>query len=214
MKRDFGKKLTPRNDYRYVLPQFQEMTGHGYRTLDPYSKLFEDRIIFLGTPIDDVAADDIMAQLLVLEAMDSERDITMYINSPGGSIVSLAAIFDTMQYISCEIQTVCLGLAASAAAIVLAAGAKGKRLALPNSKVLIHQPAISQVYRGTTSDLEIQANEMIKMRDWLEKTLADLTGQPVKRIAEDIERDKFLTAEEAQNYGIVDQVLTSRKNSK
>jgi ATP-dependent Clp protease protease subunit len=214
MNRATRKQLAPRNDYRYVLPQFQELTGHGYRTLDPYSKLFEDRIIFLGTPIDDVAADDIMAQLLVLEAMDSERDITMYINSPGGSIVSLAAIFDTMQYISCDIQTVCLGLAASAAAVVLAAGTKGKRLALPNSKVLIHQPAINQVYRGTTSDMEIQANELIKMREWLEKTLADLTGKPAKQIAEDIERDKFLTAQESLKYGIVDRVLSSRKNTK
>lgn len=202
----------PRGDYRYILPQFEERTSYGYRTSNPYSKLFEDRIIFLGTPIDDAAANDVMSQLLVLEAMDSERDITIYINSPGGSIVALTAIYDTMRYISPDIQTVCLGMAASAAAIVLAAGTKGKRLALPNSKILIHQTAIGQVYRGTVSDLEIQADEMVKMREWLEKTLSDLTGQPVDKIEADIERDKFLTAPEALEYGIVDRVLTSRKD--
>jgi ATP-dependent Clp protease protease subunit len=144
--------------------------------------------------------------------MDSEREITMYINSPGGSTVAMAAIYDTMQYIGPEIQTVCLGLAASAAAVILTAGAKGKRLALPNSKVLIHQPAIGQVYRGSSSDLEIRANEMVKMREWLETTLAERTGHPVEKIQKDIERDKFLTAQEALEYGLIDQVLKSRKN--
>jgi ATP-dependent Clp protease protease subunit len=202
----------PHNDYRQILPQFEERTTFGSRITNPYSKLFDDRIIFLGSPIDDGTADDVMAQLLVLEAMDSEREITMYINSPGGSSVAMAAIYDTMQYIGPEIQTVCLGMAASAAAVLLAAGTKGKRLALPNSKVLIHQPAIGQVYRGSTSDLEIQANEMVKMREWLETTLAELTGHPIEKIQKDIERDKFLTAQEALEYGLIDQVLKSRKN--
>ncbi len=196
---------------RYVLPKFEERTSYGFRTSDPYSKLFEDRIVFLGVQIDDASADDTMAQLLVLESQDPERDITIYINSPGGSQTALTAIYDTMQYIKPQIQTVCLGQAASAAAVLLAAGTKGKRLALPNARVMIHQPRIEGGARAQASDIEIYAEEMIRMREWLENTLANHTGQKVAKVREDIERDTFLSAAEAEKYGIVDQVLESRK---
>ena len=196
---------------RYILPQFEERTAYGFKRLDPYTKLFEDRIIFLGVQVDDASADDVMAQLIVLESQDPERDITMYINSPGGSFTALTAIYDTMQYVKPEIQTVCLGQAASAAAVLLAAGAKGKRLALPNARVLIHQPAMGSSDYGQASDLEIQAREVQRMRVWLEETLARHTNQTVEQIKLDIERDKIMTAEQATEYGLVDQVLGSRK---
>ena len=196
---------------RYVLPQFEERTAYGFKRQDPYNKLFEDRIIFLGVQVDDTSADDIMAQLLVLESLDPDGLITMYINSPGGSFTALTAIYDTMQYISPQIQTVCLGQAASAAAVLLAAGSPGKRLALPNARVLIHQPAMSNGGYGQASDIEIQANEIIRMRAWLEDTLALHTGRDVELIRKDIERDNILTAPMALEYGLVDQVLESRK---
>ena len=196
---------------RYVMPQFEERTPYGFKRQDPYTKLFEDRVIFLGVQVDDTSADDVMAQLLVLEAQDPDRDITLYINSPGGSFTSLMAIYDTMQYIKPQIQTVCLGQAASAAAVLLAAGTPGKRLALPNARVLIHQPAMQGGGQGQASDIEIQANEVLRMRAWLENTLAKHTGQDAAKVNTDIERDLFLTAEEAKEYGLVDQVLTSRK---
>ena len=195
---------------RYVLPSFEERTPYGYKRQDPYAKLFEDRIIFLGTQVDDASADDIMAQLLVLEAQDPERDITLYINSPGGSMTAMTAIYDTMQYIKPDVQTVCLGQAASAAAILLASGTKGKRLMLPNARVLIHQPAIDQGF-GKATEIEIQAKEMLRMREWLEETLAKHTGQDVEKIRRDIEVDTFLTADEAKDYGIVDEVLAHRQ---
>ncbi|NLE23545.1 MAG: ATP-dependent Clp protease proteolytic subunit [Actinobacteria bacterium] len=196
---------------RYVLPQFEERTAYGFKRQDPYTKLFEDRIIFLGVQVDDASADDIMAQLLVLESQDPDRDITLYINSPGGSFTALTAIYDTMQYIKPQIQTVCLGQAASAAAVLLAAGAPGKRLALPNARVLIHQPAIEGGGYAQASDIEIHAAELIRMREWLEETIARHSGQTVDRVRADIERDKILTAEQAREYGLVDQVLASRK---
>ena len=195
---------------RYVLPSFEERTPYGYKRQDPYAKLFEDRIIFLGTQVDDASADDIMAQLLVLEAQDPERDITLYINSPGGSFTAMTAIYDTMQFIRPEVQTVCLGQAASAAAVLLAAGAPGKRLALPNARVLIHQPAM-QGDRGTATDLEIHAQEINRMRVWMEETLASLTNRTPEEVSQDIDRDKFLSAEQALEYGLVDEVLASRK---
>lgn len=198
---------------RYILPQFSERTSYGQKTLDPYSKLFEDRIIFLGTQVDDASADDVMAQLIVLESQDPDRDIIMYINSPGGSFTALTAIYDTMQYIKPEIQTVCLGQAASAAAVLLAAGTKGKRLALPNARVLIHQPAMAGGDYGQASDIEIQANEVLRMRTWLEETLARHGNRTVEQVQKDIERDKILTADQAVEYGLVDQVLGSRKTS-
>ncbi|MFN3867107.1 MAG: ATP-dependent Clp protease proteolytic subunit [Demequina sp.] len=196
---------------RYILPTFEERTAYGFKRQDPYAKLFEDRIIFLGVQIDDASADDVMAQLLVLESQDPDRDITLYINSPGGSQTALTAIYDTMQYIKPHVQTVCLGQAASAAAVLLAAGSPGKRLALPNARVMIHQPRIEGGSRAQASDIEIYAEEMVRMREWLEYTLAKHTGQPESKIRDDIERDRFLSAQAAKDYGLVDQVLESRK---
>jgi ATP-dependent Clp protease protease subunit len=179
--------------------------------MDPYTKLFGDRIIFLGVQVDDASADDGMAQLLVLESQDPDRDITLYINSPGGSFTALTAIYDTMQYVKPDIQTVCLGQAASAAAVLLAAGTKGKRLALPNARVLIHQPAMAGGDYGQASDIEIQANEVLRMRTWLEDTIALHSNRSVETVKKDIERDKILTAPMALEYGLVDQVLEGRK---
>jgi ATP-dependent Clp protease protease subunit len=198
---------------RDILPEFEERTSYGFKRHNPYTKLFEDRIVFLGVQVDDASADDIMAQLLVLESQDPERDITMYINSPGGSFTALTAIYDTMQYIRPQIQTVCLGQAASAAAVLLAAGAPGKRLALPNARVLIHQPSSGGGGQGQASDIEIQAREIMRMREWLEETLAHHTGRSVEQVNKDIDRDKILTAAEAKDYGLIDQVLNSRKSS-
>jgi ATP-dependent Clp protease protease subunit len=198
---------------RYIVPQFQERTSYGFRQQDPYGKLFDDRIIFLGVQVDDTSADDVMAQLLVLESQDPDRDITMYINSPGGSFTAMTAIYDTMQYIRPEVQTVCLGQAASAAAVLLAAGAPGKRLALPNSRILIHQPAMGESGRGQASDIEIQAREIARMRTWLEETLARQSNKTAEEVNKDIDRDKILSAQEALEYGLIDQVLTTRKNT-
>jgi ATP-dependent Clp protease protease subunit len=196
---------------RYILPTFEERTSYGYKRQDPYNKLFEDRIVFLGVQVDDASADDVMAQLLVLESQDPDRDITMYINSPGGSFTAMTAIYDTMQYIRPQIQTVCLGQAASAAAVLLAAGAPGKRLALPNARILIHQPA-SGGDSGQASDIEIQAREMMRLREWLEETISKHSKRSVAEVKKDIDRDNILTSQEALEYGLIDQVLTSRKN--
>ena len=197
---------------RYILPTFEERTAYGYKRQDPYAKLFEDRIIFLGVQVDDASADDVMAQLLVLESQDPDRDIVMYINSPGGSFTAMTAIYDTMQYIRPQIQTVVLGQAASAAAVITAGGTKGKRLALPNARILIHQPAIQGQGGGQASDIEIQAVEVLRMRTWLEETLSKHSNRSVEQVNKDIERDKILGADEAVEYGLIDQVLTSRKN--
>jgi ATP-dependent Clp protease protease subunit len=205
-----GRVQSP--DSRYILPSFEERTAYGYKRQDPYAKLFEDRIVFLGVQVDDASADDIMAQLLVLESMDPDRDITLYINSPGGSFTAMTAIYDTMQYIRPEIQTVCLGQAASAAAVLLAAGQPGKRLALPNARVLIHQPSTGGNSGGQASDIEIQAAEVLRMRTWLEETLSFHSNKTPEEVNRDIERDNILGAKEALAYGLVDQVLTSRKN--
>jgi ATP-dependent Clp protease protease subunit len=194
---------------RYVLPSFTERTSYGMKESNPYNKLFEERIIFCGVQIDDASANDIMAQLLVLEAEDPDRDILLYINSPGGSFTSLMAIYDTMQFVRPEIQTYCMGQAASAAAVLLAAGTKGKRFALQNSRVLIHQP--SGEGQGQVTDLEIQANEIMRMRALLENILATHTGQDIEKIRTDIERDTILTAIQAKEYGIVDEVINTRK---
>ena len=194
---------------RYVLPQFEERTPYGYKRQDPYTRLFDDRIIFMGVQVDDTSSDDIMAQLLVLESQDPNRDVIIYINSPGGSMTAMTAIYDTMQYIKPDVQTVCLGQAASAAAVLLAAGTKGKRLILPNARVLIHQPAMEQDF-GKATEIEIQAKEMLRMRTWLEETLAKHTGQDVEKIRKDIEVDTILTAQQAKDYGMVDEVLEHR----
>jgi len=196
---------------RYVLPSFVERTNYGIKESNPYNKLFEERIIFLGAPIDDVVANDVMAQLIVLESTDPDRDIQIYINSPGGSFTALTAIYDTMVYVRPEIQTICMGQAASAAAVILAAGTKGKRFALTNSRILIHQPSGGTEGAMQISDLEIQANEILRMRQLEEEILARHTEQPIEKVRADIERDTILTAQQAKDYGIVDEVITSRK---
>lgn len=196
----------------YYIPQWEERTSYGVRRVDPYTKLFEDRIIFLGTPVTDDIANAVMAQLLCLQSMDPERPISMYINSPGGSFTAMSAIYDTMRYIKPPIETVCLGMAASAAAILLAAGTKGKRLALPNSTILIHQPSMGQGSYGQGSDIEIQANEILRIRSLMEQMLSEATGQPVERVSLDVERDKYLTAAQAKEYGLIDDVLVSLKD--
>jgi len=197
---------------RYIIPSFVERTSYGVKESNPYNKLFEDRIIFLGVQIDDASANDVMAQLLVLESIEPDRDIIMYINSPGGSFTAMTAIYDTMTYVRPDIQTVCLGQAASAAAILLAGGTPGKRMALPNSRIIIHQPAIEGGY-GQGSDIEIQAKEIMRMRTQLEEMVSRHTGQSVEKVRKDIDRDKILTAEEAKEYGLVDNILHSRKKS-
>ncbi|GLX98009.1 ATP-dependent Clp protease proteolytic subunit [Herbidospora sp. NEAU-GS84] len=194
---------------RYIIPSFVERTTYGVKEMNPYNKLFEDRIIFLGVQIDDASANDVMAQLLTLESLDPDRDISIYINSPGGSFTAMTAIYDTMQFVRPEIQTVCLGQAASAAAVLLAGGTPGKRFALPNARVLIHQPSTEGGGQG--SDIEIQAREILRMRDLLEQIVAKHTGKDAAEVRRDIERDKILSADEAKAYGIVDDIIPSRK---
>lgn len=196
----------------YYIPQWEERTSYGVRRVDPYTKLFEERVIFLGTPVTDDIANAIMAQLLCLQSMDADRKISIYINSPGGSFSAMTAIYDTMRYIKPDIETICLGMAASAAAVLLAAGTKGKRLALPNSTILIHQPAMGQSSYGQSSDLEIQANEILRIRSLMEQMIADATGQSAEQISKDVERDKYLTAAQAKEYGMIDDILVSLKN--
>ncbi len=197
---------------RYILPSFVENTSYGVKESNPYNKLFEERIIFCGVQIDDASANDIMAQLLVLEAEDPDRDITMYINSPGGSFTSLMAIYDTMQYVRPDIVTACIGQAASAAAVMLAGGTAGKRAALPNARILIHQPSMEGAY-GQVSDLEIQAAEINRVRRQMELMLARHTNKDADQVRKDIERDKILTAQEALEYGIIDEIMPYRKLS-
>jgi ATP-dependent Clp protease protease subunit len=199
----------PINDY--TIPLVIEQTSRGERSFDIYSRLLKERIIFLGTPIDDGVANVVMAQLLHLESEDPDRDINLYINSPGGSFTALTAIYDTMQFIRPDISTICMGQAASAAAVLLAAGSKGKRYALQHSRILIHQP--SGGGEGQSSDIEIQAREILRMRALLEEMLATHTGRDVDLIRKDIERDKILTAAESVDYGLVDEVITTRKLS-
>lgn len=194
---------------RYIVPEFRERTANGERVHNPYTKLFEERIIFLGVQIDDASADDVMAQLLTLESMDPDRDIQIYINSPGGSYTAMTAIYDTMQFVKPQVQTVCLGQAASAAAVLLAAGTPGKRFALPHARVLIHQPYTEGGGQG--SDIEIQANEIIRMRKEMEGILSKHTGRSIEQIEKDIERDKILTADMAKDFGVIDSVISSRK---
>jgi ATP-dependent Clp protease, protease subunit len=198
-----------RGEARYVVPSFVERTTYGVKEMNPYNKLFEDRIVFLGTQVDDTAANDVMSQLLSLEGMDPDRPISLYINSPGGSLTAMMAIYDTMQYIRPEVETTCIGQAASAAAILLAAGAPGRRAALANSRILLHQPA-TEGSRGSTGDLEIQAREILRMRAQMEEIIAGHTGQDLAQVCRDVERDRWFTAEQAREYGLVDDVLTTR----
>ena len=195
----------------YTIPNVWETTSRGERGYNIFDKLLKERIIFLGTQIDDVSANLVMAQLLHLESEDPDRDIQIYINSPGGSFTALTAIYDTMQFVKPEIQTICMGQAASAAAVLLAAGTKGKRLALQHARILIHQP--SGGGEGQSSDIEIQAREILRMRDLLEVMLSDHSGRPAEQIRKDIERDKILTAREAVEYGLIDEVVSTRKTS-
>jgi ATP-dependent Clp protease protease subunit len=196
---------------RYVLPEFTERTGSGQRTMDPYSKLLEERIVFLGTPVDETSANDVMAQFMHLEHQAPERDISLYINSPGGTFHAMTAIYDTMQYVSCDVETICLGQAGAASSVLLAAGTPGKRFALPDARLVIHQPALPEPVRGQASDLTIQAAELTRIRTRMEELLALHTGRTREQVSTDIERDKILTAREAVDYGLVDGIVPGRK---
>jgi ATP-dependent Clp protease, protease subunit len=195
--------------YNYLVPTVVEQTNRGERAFDLYSRLLKDNIIFLGTPIDDTIANLVCAQLLHLESENPDKDINIYINSPGGDITALFAIYDTMQYIKADITTICYGQAASAAAVLLAAGTKGKRLALPHARVLLHQPWGSG--SGQATDIEIQAKEIMRMRDLLEDILVEHTGQPKEKLNRDTDRDFVLSAAEAKEYGIIDEVISTRE---
>lgn len=193
----------------YLVPTVVEQTPRGERVFDIYSRLLKDRIVFLGTPIDDQVANVIMAQLLHLEGEDPDKDINMYINSPGGSTYALMAIYDTMQFIKADVATYCMGLAASAAAVLLAGGAKGKRFALPHSRVMLHQPHISGL-GGQASDIEIHAREILKTREEINEILAGHTGQDLSRVTDDTERDYWMSAPESKEYGVIDEILARR----
>jgi len=202
--------MTTENQFKnYVIPTVFEQTSRGERYFDIYSRLLKDRIIFLGTPIDDTIANLIMAQLLHLESEDPDKDIFLYINSPGGSITSLFAIYDTMQYIKPDVNTVCMGMAASAAAVILAGGAEGKRYALPHARVMLHQPHGGA--QGQASDIEIQAKLIVQMREQLNEILAEHTGQDLAKISLDTERDYWMLADAAKEYGVIDGILTRRE---
>ena len=194
--------------YNYLVPTVVEQTNRGERAYDLYSRLLRDNIVFIGTPIDDVVANLICAQVLFLESENPDRDINVYINSPGGSITALLAIYDTLQFIRNDVSTICFGQAASAAAVLLAAGTKGKRFALPNARILIHQPYSGA--GGQASDIEIQAKEIQRLRTMLDEILSKHTGQSVERVSKDTDRDFILGADEAKAYGIIDEVITSR----
>jgi ATP-dependent Clp protease protease subunit len=198
---------------RHVLPEFTERTSAGHRTLDPYSKLLEERIVFLGTPIDDISANDVMAQFMHLEYQAPDRDISLYINSPGGSFTAMSAIYDTLQFVTCDVETVCLGQAGTSAAVLLAAGTPGKRSALPGARVAIHQPSFPEPIQGQASDLAIQAEELARTRVQLEALLALHTGRTVEQVSADIERDRIMDAQQALEYGLVDRIVTTRKTS-
>jgi ATP-dependent Clp protease protease subunit len=199
---------------RHVLPEFHERTSFGQKSTDPYSKLLEERIVFLGTPIDDTSANDLMAQFMYLEHQAPDRDIALYINSPGGSFSAMSAIYDTMQYVSCDVETTCLGQAGSSAAVLLAAGTPGKRFVLPGARVVIHQPALTEPVRGQASDLAIQADELLRVRARLEEMLVRHTGRSPEQVSADIERDKILDAQGALDHGLADAIVPSRRSSR
>ncbi|HML67946.1 MAG TPA: ATP-dependent Clp endopeptidase proteolytic subunit ClpP [Clostridia bacterium] len=192
-----------------LIPMVIEQTSHGERSYDIYSRLLKDRIIFIGGPIDDDIANSVVAQLLFLEGDDPDKDINLYINSPGGSVSAGLAIYDTMQYIKCEVSTICIGLAASMGAFLLAAGAKGKRKALPNAEIMIHQ--VSGGAHGQATDINIQAEQILKLKKRLNEILAERTGQSVARVTQDTERDNYMSAEEARAYGLIDEVFPPRR---
>src|SRR3712207_702310 len=204
-----SSEMTVESPTNYLVPMVIEQTNRGERSFDIYSRLLKERIIFLGTPINDEISNLIMAQLLHLEGEDPEKDINIYINSPGGSVTSALAIYDTMEFIKPDVSTICMGQAASAAAILLAAGTKGKRFALPHSRILIHQPHGGA--EGQSTDIEIQAREIQRIRDLLDKILSDKTGQPIDKVNTDTDRDFIMTADDARTYGLIDEVIASRK---
>ncbi len=194
-----------------LVPMVVEQTGHGERSYDIYSRLLNDRIIFLSDEVNDATASLVVAQLLYLEAQDPDKDISFYINSPGGSITSGMAIFDTMNYIKCDVSTVCIGMAASMGAFLLAAGTKGKRFALPNSEIMIHQPLISGGLKGQATDVKIYTDHLVKTKEKMNRILAERTGNSYEKLCADTERDNFMTAEEALAYGLVDKVITQKQ---
>ncbi|GAA2444418.1 ClpP family protease [Streptomyces lavendulocolor] len=195
---------------RHVLPEFTERTSTGSRTVDPYSKLLEERIVLLGTPLDDTAANDVVAQFLHLEHAAPDQDISLYINSPGGPVSAMSAVYDTMRLIGCDVATTCIGQAASTAAVLLAAGTPGKRMALPGARVLVRQPAVEEPLRGQPSDLDIRARELLRQRDQLAAALAAHTGRSRERVDADLERDTVLDAAGAVAYGLVDHIVARR----
>ncbi|MEU7499814.1 ATP-dependent Clp protease proteolytic subunit [Streptomyces sp. SID4946] len=197
---------------RYVLPEFTERTNFGERRLDPYSKLFENRVVFLGTPLDEAAASDVITQFMHLEHLDPDRDITLYLNCPGGSFHAMTAIYDTMQYVTCEVQTYCLGQAASVGAVLLAAGTPGKRFTLPGARVVLSQPELPEPAQGQPSDLLIQADELVRLRTLMEEMLVRHTGRTEEQVHQDLERDLMLDASGALSYGLVDGVVPSRRD--
>ncbi|WP_030147404.1 MULTISPECIES: ATP-dependent Clp protease proteolytic subunit [unclassified Streptomyces] len=196
---------------RHVLPEFTERTSSGLRTMDPYSKLLEERIVFLGTPVDETSANDVMAQFMHLEHQAPDRDISLYINSPGGTFHAMTAVYDTMQYVNCDVETICLGQAGAAASVLLAAGTPGKRSVLPDARLVIHQPALAEPVHGQASDLAIEADELTRVRTRMEEMLARHTGRTREQVSADIDREKILTAQEAVEYGLVDRIVPTRK---
>ncbi|MFJ9819058.1 ATP-dependent Clp protease proteolytic subunit [Streptomyces sp. NPDC101151] len=202
-----------RSSARHVLPEFTERTGTGHRTLDPYSKLFENRIVFLGTPLDDTAATDVITQFMHLEHAAPDRDITLYLNCPGGSFGAMTAVYDTMRYVSCDVETYCLGQAASTAAVLLTAGTPGKRFTLPGARMVLTQPALPEPVQGQPSDLAIQAEELARTSTLMEDMLARHTGRTAEQVHQDLERDLVLDAPGALAYGLVDAVVPSRRTA-
>lgn len=199
---------------RHVLPEFTERTATGRRTSDPYSKLMEERIVFLGTPIDETSANDVMAQFMYLEHQAPERDISLYINSPGGSFHAMSAIYDTLRYVTCEVETICLGQAEGAAALLLAAGTHGKRFVLPGARLVLRQPALPEPVQGQASDLAIQAGELTRIRARMEEILVRHTGRSAQQVRSDTERDTVLDARAAVEYGLADRIVPSRKGAR
>ncbi|MFD8719087.1 ATP-dependent Clp protease proteolytic subunit [Streptomyces sp. NPDC059629] len=198
---------------RYVLPEFTERTSSGQRTLDPYSKLLEGRIVFLGAPVDEISANDVTAQLMYLEHAAPEQDIALYINSPGGSFSAMSAVYDTVQYVSCDVETICLGQAGASAAVLLAAGAPGKRSVLPGARIVLQQPSLPEPVQGQPSDLAIQAAELDRVRALLESMLVKHTGRTPEQVHQDLDRDLVLDAQGALAYGLVDRIVPSRRTS-
>jgi ATP-dependent Clp protease protease subunit len=195
------------------VPSYVERTSYGTKETNPYNKLFEERIIFLGTPIDDMCANDVMAQIFTLESLDPDRALDIYLNSPGGSHTAMTAIYDTMRFVRCDVRTVCVGQAVGPAAVLLAAGAEGGRAALPHARVVLHQPA-TEATRGQASDIGIQARELLRTREQLETLLARHSGRDVEEVRHDIDRDRYLTAEDARAYGLIDEVITGRVHAR